>query len=143
MLLPVVIHNARNIRLGQQPTKASLNHRPQETTVTLFRSLSTIQYLESKYRRIEATLQLYKRGFPYFYWNNFSKWLIILYSDDFFSTKLFYLFFTYLFNVSEYVFEHRLNIHRGKDGCARRNDMDCETARCRYDPRECLYTGEQ
>ncbi|CAL1675631.1 unnamed protein product [Lasius platythorax] len=39
MLLPAVIHNARNIRPGKQPTKASFNHRPQETTVTLFRFL--------------------------------------------------------------------------------------------------------
>lgn len=48
MLLPVVIHNARNIRPGQQPTKASFNHRPQGTAAT-FPSLSGIRYLESEH----------------------------------------------------------------------------------------------
>lgn len=42
MLLPAVIHNARNIRPGQQPTKASFNRRPRGTAVT-FPSLSSIQ----------------------------------------------------------------------------------------------------
>lgn len=53
MLLPVVIHNARNIRPGQRPTKASFNHRPRGTAVT-FPSLSGIQKANTAPERTTA-----------------------------------------------------------------------------------------